>query len=136
MNENIFSISRCSRIELVKWLIVFLSLIDELYMSTLFERQNPSIEIWQVTISRDIPIYSTTSVDIILIYYNIPCSHNRSGADVVTGVLKQGYDPSRQCRGSQEQGRVAVVEEVVLEVTEVSDVEVKIIDVELASQEL
>jgi hypothetical protein len=117
-------------------LIVFLSLIDELYMSTLFERQNPSIEIWQVTISRDIPIYSTTSVDIILIYYNIPCSRNRSGADIVTGVLKQSYDPSRQCRGSQEQGRVALVEEVVLEVTEVNDVEVKIIDVELAAQEL
>jgi hypothetical protein len=117
-------------------LIVFLSLIDELYMSTLFERQNPSIEIWQVTISRDIPIYSTTSVDIILIYYNIPCSRNRSGADVVTGVLKQSYDPSHQCRGSQEQGRVALVEEVVLEVTEVNDVEVKIIDVELAAQEL
>jgi hypothetical protein len=53
----------------------------------------------------------------------------------VTGVLKQSGSPLYQCPGSQERVGVVVVKEVVLEVVEVNNVEVKITDVEEVTQE-
>jgi hypothetical protein len=51
-------------------------------------------------------------------------------------VIKQNGSHLCQCWGSQKRGQVVVVEEeAVLEVAEVNDAEVKIADVEEATQE-
>jgi hypothetical protein len=105
-----------------------------------YDPKLPYMEISQYTLIRQVGITHDPNLPYLEISQctlTSPRSHNRSGTNVVTGVLKQSGSPLCRCRGSQEQGQVvvAMVEEAVLQVAEVNDAEVKIIDVEEVAQE-